>query len=237
MHCVTMQKTDTKTATKIDTKTQIVVPTVCVLITSTLVPDLAKPLSYTLTRSVYTPEERLWQTLQTIRSVQTFCPKARIVLADNSRALPKNFIQTIEATGTEVVAGYAQDADSIHKALGEAHCTLLGLEYLKKTKLADLIVKVCARYQLTNKFDLARFSLKQMSFWRDANHSMVRTVLYTVPEPKVNAWIECLHKIRDGQSSLGYEIQMHQHVQDHANYVDVLGVAGHVSVDGTWFDG
>jgi hypothetical protein len=211
---------------------------VCALITSTLVTDPNKPLSYTSTRSVYSPLQRLEQTILSVKSVLARIPDAYVLVSDNSKTLDRSFVDALEKAGAEVIHSHGQDADSVFKALGEAHGTQVGLSHLKKQKREfDIVLKLSGRYHLTDAFDLKRFARDKMTFWRDPGQTMVRTVLYAVPAAMIGTWERCLQAITSGRSGDGYEQQMYRQVRVHAAYVDVLGVAGHVSVNGEYFSG
>jgi hypothetical protein len=64
---------------------------------------------------------------------------------------------------------------------------------------------------------------------------MVRTVLYAVPGPLLETWERCVRAISEGRSGDGYEQQMYRQVEPYARYVEIMGAAGRVSVDGTLF--
>ncbi len=234
---------DTKTPEFTDKKTVAAAPVaglggvrVGVMITSTLVPDASKPLSYTSVRSVYSPLQRLEQTVESVRSVLKRIPGAYVLVTDNSKGLDQSFITALKGAGAEVLHHHGEDADSAYKALGEAHGTLQGLAHLRSLKRPfDYFLKLSGRYWLTDAFDLGRYMAHKdkLAFWRDPTHTVVSTVLYGVPGNMIDLWERCVRNISEGRSGAGYEQQMYQQVHAHAHYVTTLGASGHVSVDGT----
>lgn len=54
----------------------------CFIVTSCIYP-CNRPFSYIDTRSIYTPEERLRQTQDTIDSIRKHCPDSDVLMIDN----------------------------------------------------------------------------------------------------------------------------------------------------------
>jgi hypothetical protein len=152
--------------------------------------------------------------------------------------LDESFVVALKAAGANIVLhAWSPDADSIHKALGEAQCTLAAIPTLRQESGFELVLKLSARYWLTDNFRLDRFSKDRFTFWRDPQQTMVRTVLYAVGKPCMDSWETALREIGKARSPAGYETQMHNLLHSKAEFTPVLGVAGYVSVDGFFFDG
>lgn len=208
-----------------------------ILISSTLYPNATKPLSYTSQRSVFSNQQRVEQTLETIKTCREKIPSSYIVLADNSfEEIDEKTIAFLKKTGVNtVIQKYKEEAtDSIYKARGEAFCTLLGIEVLQEAGV-DLIFKISGRYHLTDKFDLSQYQKicekGKFAFWQEV--PMVRTVFYALPFSLLKRWKEIMSEISVSESQLGLEYQVYPYVCKESEYVEILGCAGLVSIDGT----
>jgi hypothetical protein len=208
------------------------------VIGSTLVPDPTKPLSYTSVRSIYSPDERLAQTLHTVATIRERLPKAYILISDNSKSMPDWYLEKMRAVANDVVRSYEPSTtDSPAKGLGEAAALLRGIEQAHKNGVRyALFFKLSGRYWLTTRFDLRRFSNHQdkMCFWHPAgNDDVVSTVLYSVPRTMMDAFCGLLRRVDE---SMSMEHHMRRMTKPWAQYVSPLGAAGRIAVDGALVD-
>jgi hypothetical protein len=117
---------------------------------------LEAPLSYTATRSVYSPEERAAQTAAGILSIREHVPGAHIVMVETGlRAdLPDGLEK---AADTYVYAGgnaaIRRIVDGPHKGHGEAVSLLVADAALRATG-ATFFFKLSGRYRLDGRFNL-----------------------------------------------------------------------------------
>ncbi len=110
-------------------------------------------LSYSGTRSVFSPEERIEQTIATITSVKRYMPDAYILLLEmgNNGSLPKKLTDLVSEyryIGADPLVHLA--CNSAHKGLGEAVGLLKGTKTLPR---ANMYLKMSGRYALTPAFD------------------------------------------------------------------------------------
>jgi hypothetical protein len=128
---------------------------------------------------IYNPQDRIKQTLETAKSAKKYIPGAVIILVDNSKTDVQNdtsaefeeLIDTVDyyidnsddadikyfhANVTNYDIGKnAMEALGLMKALTYIH----GDEDMKKEMAdADRVFKLSGRYQVTDKFDIAKFS-------------------------------------------------------------------------------
>jgi len=120
-----------------------------------------KPLSYSSTRSFFTPDERIAQTIRTVQSIRYMIPGAKIILLESG--LKKNLSQELLSIIDEYI--YIGDrkivrfaCDSKFKGLGEIASLLSIRKLLNKDK--DYF-KISGRYYLNNNF--------QVSDWNDGD--------------------------------------------------------------------
>ena len=194
------------------------------VVTSTVRPTM-ETLSYGLKRSTFSPEERFEQTLASIASIRRCVPGVEILLVDNS-PLTTGERKTL-AGRVERFLNLADDPraaglrDTRSKAAPEAYMLLCALAVLERSPF-KLLVKLSARYELSDDFDLKRFPRERFVFrrvrfkptwrirfglrrflyprgWRSAR-------LYTVPRPLLGDYERILRRtLRGGLRGIPFE--------------------------------
>ena len=128
---------------------------------------------------IYKPQERIQQTLDTAKSAKKYIPDAVVILIDNSKVDVQNdtspefeelidtvdyYIDNSDDTDIQYFHNNVQNYD-IGKNAMEALGMMKALTYIsndknmmKEIKGADRIFKLSGRYQVTDKFDIAKFS-------------------------------------------------------------------------------
>lgn len=134
-----------------------------------------KKLSYVEKRSIYSKQERIVQTINTIHSIRKYIPDAHIVLLDNSvfnyfeYSLFENLVDTfINITNSRI--NYFTDVFE-YKAFGEISQTLQFLElFLKEdyTKCKHFF-KISGRYEINNEFYYQQYDNDLTIFKRNKN--------------------------------------------------------------------
>jgi len=127
----------------------------CVIITSVVSPDSA-PLNYSAIRSVYTDQERLVQTLETINSVRERIPNVEICLAECS---PESEELKVLSKAVDFFLNlYPNDniRKNPEKAIGEACMLLSTLEALKNREYNNFF-KLSGRYLVNKNFDASLY--------------------------------------------------------------------------------
>jgi hypothetical protein len=207
-----------------------------VLITSALNP-VKKPLSYINTRSIYSVEERFQQLLDTIKSVKNKIPDYYIVLVDASK-----HIEEYENILTKLVDKYynfkendiiMNKVESPFKGLGEVY-TMLG--YLTSNDLSDFdcLIKISGRYHLNNNFNYEIFDNK-LNIFRQFNNHIVSTRLYKIDKHYFDKFIVILKNamslLEKGKS---IEEILYSHVQ--FSNTTILGLSGNIAVTGDYIN-
>lgn len=124
------------------------------LVTSVIHP-VDKPLSYSRVRSVFSPEERLEQTLSTVRSIFEFVPAPRVILCDAS-AVNEREVGALREAGANVVvarhlAGLTKTIDGPFKGLGEAALLSALAQTAQATEFG--FWKMSGRYAFNRRFE------------------------------------------------------------------------------------
>lgn len=157
------------------------------LITSVIFPK-QKELSYAAVRSVYSPEERARQTLETIRSIRGKVPSAKIILIESGlqENLPFNLAEQADCyiyVGNNFFVRRA--CDSKFKSLGEA---IMLLSALKKVSYNPrLFFKISGRYFLDENFSLDVWQTEWFKFFYIRSR-YVSTRLYSFGGRMFSTW-------------------------------------------------
>lgn len=203
-------------------------------IISSVVYFSGKKLSYIKTRSVFSPQERIEQSLKTISSIREMLPEAKIVFIelgqdDASLKLISDKVDEYVYLGNKRIIRLF--CDSPFKGLGEA----IGLIFAKNVifgVMTDLYVKVSGRYYLTKDFSISVFSNIKFSFLKKGG--TVSTRLFTIPQRLLNLWIRILWA-STFFLMLGYSLELvliKLIPRKRMFYVDRLGVAGYIAPTG-----
>lgn len=165
----------------------------CFLIVS-VIKTVDKPLSYSTKRSVYSVEERILQTENTISSIRKKLPNAYIIMFEVGLRDVRNIFETQVDEyyyQSDVLIRFA--VDSKFKGLGESISISRALSLIDKTRF-DRVIKISGRYILDKSFNLESFKSDKFSFLvREHNTTKslgpikindiksYATVLYSIP--------------------------------------------------------
>lgn len=155
------------------------------------------PWSYISTRSIFSPDERFQQTLETIRSIRMYCPGAKILLVEAS-------VLSLEQTSQfESQCDYYVNVNSVletrqyclssgKKGLGDAWLFLQGLEFIQKSSLAPrAIFKISGRYRLNEAFQRSAISDELPTFRQYSADGYV-TFCFSIPGSMLETSIEIM---------------------------------------------
>lgn len=224
--------------------------TFCVLVCSTLCPT-SRELSYTPVRTVFTPEQRLEQTCQTVRSVRNrLTPHSyKVVCVDNSETLmdARACRLALREAGVDFfLHEHTPHANSVDKAKGEASNTLSFIKWFEsgmnnEHKNASFgpfthVLKISGRYELTSQFSIVSFQdTSKYTFWPSGGN--VSTVVYSVPMSRWSHWKQTMLQILDETKGCGFEHLMFLLTKSVASYLTgPLGAKGRVAVDGSLWE-
>ena len=197
-----------------------------------------KPWTYTLTRSIYTPEQRLDQTInETVSSIRSYHPTAKILLVECS-GLPDEYETKLKICTDYYINMYKDEEvrkaclESNKKGYGEVLLTIRALDYIKNNNiLFRRMFKISGRYYLTKDFNESNFSDKLYTF-----NNKNSTVLYSVPYCLSEDFYTQMSSIKteyEKSSSLGLENILPK--IEPKKTIDLLGVAGLVAIDHSFY--
>lgn len=211
-----------------------------VLITSIIyTPNL--PLSYTNTRSVFSPEERFEQTKKTIQSVREKIPNSKIFIVECSNLSKEqndyfnsNSDYFLNLIGNK---NAVNNIYSISKSLGEGTMTIAAIDYIKQNNiLFDNFFKITGRYWLSDKFNYINFDNENIIVHyinNDVNNCC--TSLYKLHKNNLDDFYNFLKLNTDLMlRCIGYEVLfaifLNSNINNKIINLNKIGVNGYISV-------
>lgn len=196
----------------------------------------SKPLSYIKTRSLFSALDRAKQTLETIRSIRSRFKDVKIILVESGlkRDLPYDLDKYADAyvyLGENHIVRWA--CDSKHKGLGEAISLIYAKKYI--VNQSDFYFKISGRYFLTDNFNLNSWNNKCFNVKKYEQN--ISTRLYGFPCSSLKTWHSFLKKsiiyLVRGKS---LEDSITKFLPKNTNFIERIGVAGYVGIDGSFID-
>ena len=196
-----------------------------------------RPWSYTSQRSIYTPQERFVQTLESIQSIRLYAPSSLIILTECSDI--SEYMMSELQIYADVVIQLNQDPQIRHaclespiKGLGELWKLLAAIDYIQNNHIQfRRLFKLSARYSLTERFDISAFSDTAFGFMF-GNPPEACTILYSVPHTLLATYIQalknCISIFNTHRVSL--ECILPENCVPHST-VRVLGITGQIAID------
>jgi len=195
-----------------------------VLITS-VINTINKPLSYYSFRSFYTKNQRFKQTLKSIESIRKYIPNSYIYLIECSDNIDEE-----EEIFKELVDTYVNcfDIDNVrnaiqspNKGIGEMNFLLYFLNNFEKLNEFDHFFKLSGRYYLNDTFDFDKFK-NNVNIFKKEHHSLV-TIFYKICKDFYKSFIEIINNNINNTSSV--EGIFNGYIHNYKN-IDHLGVEG-----------
>ena len=203
------------------------------------------PFSYIKKRSIYSRQERMTQTINTIKSIRKYIPDAHIVLLDNSvfNILEHNILEQLTDTFINItdnnVLNYFTDVFE-YKAFGEISQQLLFFElFLKKdySKTKNFF-KITGRYEINGEFvyeqynnDLNIFkkhlSVKDRDYYFTCFYKLDKSILKYV-EDVFKDFVKNKEKYMNNYSD--FEVIFPNAIIDKIHLVDNLGIVENIGV-------
>lgn len=202
------------------------------------------PLTYAQ-RSIFTPQQRFEQTLQTIESIKYHIPDATIYLVEGS-SIDKHIEEKLQSLvnyyyNTSSIPYIKNAVDSPLKGYGEGAQTEYILNIIKEHRY-DHILKISGRYIMGPKFKLENFIHENITQCRvNIEHKTLEytttpyncsTVIIGIPYNKIEVIINALPIILqkyDTGAIQQYECVLTQNLWP-INVIDTCGARGPVSV-------
>lgn len=195
-----------------------------------------RPFSYIPFRSVFSPGDRLRQTIETIKSIRKYFKKARIVLIEggtediNNRISRELKIDYLYAARNPIIKWGVKNK---YKSLGEILLLFYGLMAIWKYPI-NFIFKISGRYMLNGSFDLNKWDKNKYNFKIYGNSYSTR--FYGFPSHfKKNYLFALLLSIIPVLRGKSLEEALCSRIKPRdVNCIENLGVEGKIGVDGNF---
>jgi hypothetical protein len=109
--------------------------------------------------SHFSNDERYEQTIDTIKSIDKYCPNSLKCIVDVSYSPPEQFkIDELIKLGATYINGSQNEmvrrySEAGHRSLGETYAILIALKFIEENSISSKrIYKMCGRYTLTDDF-------------------------------------------------------------------------------------
>ena len=206
------------------------------------------PYSYSKTRSTYTPEERMKQTLETITSVKIHIPDAFIVLVDNSNFdESSDFYHLIKEKVDIFINSYNNDElkfytdEYIYKAFADISQQIdfynKFLKYIEVDKIKNFF-KISGRYYINQNFNYSIYNNKKNIFKKNKNvkdRNYYYTCFYKLDKNILHEYFNNLFNLRNNKEKYenhfsDIEVIVPHTIIDKITLVDTLGITQRIAV-------
>lgn len=124
----------------------------------------SKPLYNNISRSVFSTNQRIKQTLESIETIRSIVPNARIIMIEGGQSdFSSQFSKLVDEyyyMNSKIARFFL---DHKNKGLGEVYLLLKGLRVLPNKK-EMIVFKIAGRYKLSEKFEISRYTEGEVSF-------------------------------------------------------------------------
>jgi hypothetical protein len=203
------------------------------------------PFSYSKKRSVYSTQERMTQTIETIRSIRKYIPHSYIILLDNSIFNPfeSHILESLTDTFINItddnVLNYFTDVFP-YKAFGEISQQLTFLSLFLKEDFSSIqnFFKITGRYELNEQFDYSNYdnnknifkkhlSIKDRSYYYTCFYKLDKNILYEIYEI-FSTFVKNKEKYMNNYSD--FEVIFPNTIIDKITMIDTLGIIENIGV-------
>jgi hypothetical protein len=134
----------------------------CMVVTNAIDVDYSKPLTYSSVRSAFSSDERLAQTIETIKTINRYCDEDTkiyfLVLADQPEKYCKEFAAD-NLVYVDYIKKFPKEYDIIRTHPNKTHCEVIMQKtffesYAEELKQYDYFFKLSGRYLLDDTFNL-----------------------------------------------------------------------------------
>jgi hypothetical protein len=206
-----------------------------------------KPFTYSAERSIYSPRERLNQTIETINSIRNNIKNSFIILYDNSILNNDEYYSIVDRVdcfinhhNDNIINDFTNN--SVHKLFGEIAQTYKILEYLsifhKNMNIKNLF-KITGRYVINEEFDYNKFNnIDNIVFKRNIDvedRLYYFTCFYKVSRNKVKLYQDVIFELFEDIKNGSYEHEEWEVLLPNLLYgdfetIDTLGITQRIAV-------
>ena len=212
----------------------------CIIITSKIIVSDNK-LTYTDSRSIYTKEERLHQTINTIESIKKYFNNYYIILVDNSNLNQYNYnkLNNLVDIFINIVDNneynYFTDIDK-QKGSGDLYQLNIALKYIIDNNLKfNNIFKLSGRYIINSTFNISDYNNDYNIFKKNLNvtdREYIYTSFFKICFSNINE-IYHLNKYliqKITEKKIDIETILYQNIKSDKKLITNLGITQNISV-------
>ena len=209
--------------------------------------------------TVYSSEERLLQTIKTIKSIYNYCPNAIVVILEASNY--KYSDELIDLFKNLYIYYITTNVTEIHKSIGES---IIIKEFIStdlynsliNTNKINIVFKISGRYLLNEHFKITNFNLDKHNFRfintftddnladNNKNYNSIDmccvTCLFAFNPNNNKEILDSLNYVIENVVKNGYDIEhqiyMYFHNKDCYNLIENLGISGFISPTGQFIN-
>jgi hypothetical protein len=197
--------------------------------------------SYYPIRSLYSSEQRLRQTFETIDSVRKKSPESKILLVEAS-IIPDE-LRNILGSKCDYMYYLGDDNDTIHncilsncKGLGDAWLTYKSFEYIKNNGIVVAnVFKLSGRYRLNTNFNRDNISNELPTFKQVSDNNFI-TFFFSVPSSLIDSCIDNLLKsvnLFKNRNDICIETYFPS-LFPNKHIIEIIGAEGEIAIDETY---
>jgi len=195
-------------------------------------------------RTIFSPEQRLEQTINTINTIKCKINDPLIYLFESSE-LDNNEKTKILEQGVNLVVlnniDFINDrTKNINQSIGEIAIMKYSLDYLFENNILDdidYLFKISGRYYLNDVFDLTKIcdsNKYTFRLFQNNSNKWLSTVLYCVPSIKFKEFTDTVNNGLD-KISVNIETYYGKHLHD-IKEAEYIGVSGRISHSGEYIE-
>lgn len=198
------------------------------LITS-IIYTSSNPLFGNTIRSIFTGEERLVQTIETLKTVREKVPDAYIIFAEGSSLNPEDISKLYQYIDLIILFSESETAkyhcnSSENKSIGEVYLLSTIISRIEKFPF-NYLIKLSGRYYLNDNFNLNNLLKKSIS-GQVIDDECVLTVCYSVHKDTINDFKENLFTFIRTDCQIN-DIEHHIYSSGiKIHHIETIGVSG-----------
>lgn len=208
---------------------------IIIIITSCINVD-SSPLSYFHTRSVFSPEERLQQTVFTLQKLREKIPHAKLILANNNYLTDEQKNILMEHCDTIYNIDDTKVKTHPNKSFSECVSLLNTCQYILDSQIEfDYVFKTSGRYYLMDEFDINKWPFNEQKIVTPrSGDGVVNNVIYSVSKHMINYYMNRLKQCielcdKDHNNSMGYNVEAYLFDFKNENVHEFLKIPAYVA--------
>lgn len=215
-----------------------------IIIITSVINCVNKPLSYYPTRSVYNMKERYNHTIKSIESIKKYISNIEILFCECSDLKGYEDLELEICNKVDYYFNFYENeiireaVNSEMKGLGESNLLLEAIDkILNLKKTYNNVFKLSGRYFLNNNFNFNIFNNDKniFTFWDNSNTSYC-TIFYKISFKSINLFKNALlNAMEDLSKGESIEQSIYKYFTENIHLIDKLNISGLLATEGYLF--